>query len=196
MAKKISKHISYAEAVRTSVDMDNNPNEGQLANMQHLAEKVFEPTREALGGNPIRVNSFFRSIEVNRAIGGSLRSQHRHGCAIDLDAIKSTNAEIFFYIFDNLEFDQLIWEKGDKEQPDWVHVSLVRQGTNRKQALIYRNGKYLTFFEGMLVRPEVKKPSEDKPKAKRGRPKKAVEVKPTAKRGRPKKSKDEKAKKK
>ena len=107
MAKRISKHISYAEGVRTSVDIDNTPNDNQFGNMQYLAEELFEPLRKALGDKPIKVNSFFRSIEVNRAIGGSSRSQHRHGAAIDLDGIKSTNAEIFFHIFDNLEFDQL-----------------------------------------------------------------------------------------
>ncbi len=191
MAKRISKHISYAEGVRTSVDIDNTPNDNQFGNMQYLAEELFEPLRKALGDKPIKVNSFFRSIEVNRAIGGSSRSQHRHGAAIDLDGIKSTNAEIFFHIFDNLEFDQLIWEKGDKEQPDWVHVSILRKGTNRKQALIYRNNKYLLFFEGMLVRPKAEKPKVEKAKLK-----KIAKVNAPVKRGRPKKVKDDKGKKK
>ena len=84
----ISKHISTKEGVysrtATRLDIDNEPNEEQLANMKLLAEEIFEPLRAYVGG-PIKINSFFRSPELNKAIGGSTKSQHCHGQAIDID---------------------------------------------------------------------------------------------------------------
>jgi hypothetical protein len=71
-------------------------------------------------------------------IGGSVRSQHVEGRALDLDGDvygKVSNAEIFEYIRENLEFDQLIWEFGTEDNPDWVHVSYVYDGINRGRCL-------------------------------------------------------------
>ena len=145
----ISKHISDKEGVYSITAMrrgiDNTPNEEQLANMKLLALKVFEPVREWVGG-PIRVNSFFRSEELNKAIGGSSKSQHCKGQAIDIDDTRchKTNAEMFKFINDELDFDQLIWEFGDDKNPNWIHVSYVTHRENRKKLTVaYRdsNGK-------------------------------------------------------
>ena len=104
--------------------------------MSLVANKVFEPLREWVGG-PIRVNSFFRCARLNSAIGGSERSQHCEGRAIDIDDVfgHKTNAEMFHYIKDNLSFDNLIWEFGGNDNPAWVHVSFVSDDQNRKQVL-------------------------------------------------------------
>jgi zinc D-Ala-D-Ala carboxypeptidase len=122
----------------------NEPNKEQLANMKLLAEEVFEPLRAYVGG-PIKINSFFRSPELNKAIGGSTKSQHCHGQAIDLDDTfgRCTNAEMFEFIKKHLDFDQIIWEFGDDENPDWVHVSYVSPEQNRNRCLqAYKeNGK-------------------------------------------------------
>ena len=136
----ISKHISYNEAIRSSTAtrkaIKNIPNEYELANMSLVADKIFEPLREWVGGK-IRVNSFFRSEKLNIAIGGSSRSQHCQGRAIDIDDTfgYKTNAEMFNYIKDNLNFDNLIWEFGDNDNPSWVHVSFVSEDQNRNQVL-------------------------------------------------------------
>lgn len=136
----ISKHISYKEGVysRTALrrGIKNNPNAEQMENMVAIAEEVFEPLRVWVGG-PIKINSFFRSPELNKAIGGSGKSQHCHGQAIDLDDTfgKATNAEMYEFIKKNLDFDQMIWEFGDDENPDWVHVSYVSPDQNRKRCL-------------------------------------------------------------
>ena len=96
----ISKHISDKEGVYSVTairrGIDNIPNEEQLNNMKLLAEKVFEPLREWVGG-PIKINSFFRSPELNTAIGGSHKSQHCKGQAIDIDDTfgRMTNAEMY-----------------------------------------------------------------------------------------------------
>ena len=97
---------------------------------------VFVPLREHFGV-PIGVTSFFTDSITNAVIGRSDNSQHSKGEAIDIDADvygKVTNREIFYYILDNLPFDQLIWEFGDECNPRWVHVSLKAFG-NRKQVL-------------------------------------------------------------
>jgi zinc D-Ala-D-Ala carboxypeptidase len=144
----ISKHISDKEGVysRTALrlDIDNTPEPYYLVNMQIIAELVFEPLREWVGG-PVKINSFYRCKELNLAIGGSSRSQHCEGRAIDLDDTfgHKTNAEMFNYIKDNLDFDQLIWEFGNDNNPDWVHVSYVSSDENRRRIMkAYKlNGK-------------------------------------------------------
>ena len=144
----ISKHISYKEGVysrtATRLGIKNNPNAEQMKNMIAIAEEVFEPLRAYVGG-PIKINSFFRSPELNKAIGGSTKSQHCHGQAIDLDDTfgRCTNAEMFEFIKKHLDFDQMIWEFGDDENPDWVHVSYVSEEQNRNRCLqAYKeNGK-------------------------------------------------------
>jgi len=136
----ISKHVSYKEGVysRTALrrGIKNNPNAEQMENMVAIAEEVFEPLRAWVGG-PIKINSFFRSPELNKAIGGSGKSQHCHGQAIDLDDTfgKATNADMFEFIKKHLDFDQIIWEFGDDDNPDWVHVSYVSPDQNRNRCL-------------------------------------------------------------
>ena len=136
----ISKHISYKEAVysrtATRLDIDNNPDDMEVYRMSLIAEEVFEPLRAWVGG-PIKINSFFRSPELNTAIGGSTKSQHCQGQAIDLDDTfgRATNAEMYDFIKEHLDFDQMIWEFGDDDNPDWVHVSYVSSDKNRNRCL-------------------------------------------------------------
>ena len=101
-----------------------------------LAENVFQPIREHFGV-PIHLSSGYRSAALNKAVGGSSSSQHCTGEAIDIDmdGTTITNAQIFNYIKDNLNFDQLIWEFGTDNNPDWVHVSYESTGKQRKQVL-------------------------------------------------------------
>lgn len=133
--ENFSKHISWNEAFGSAtakkLKIKNIPNENQLANMKTLAEELFEPLREKVG-EPIIVNSFFRSEELNKAISGAVAtSQHIDGCAIDLDATGVTNCELFYIIKNELDYDKLIWELGDDNNPAWIHVSYVK-GNNRK----------------------------------------------------------------
>ena len=136
----ISPHISYKEATNSTTairrGIDNIPNDLQLEYMGLLAEKVFEPLRKWVGG-PIKVTSFFRSEELNKRIGGSNRSQHCKGQAIDIDDTFKVvaNSDMYNYIKNNLDFDQLIWEFGDDENPDWLHVSYVSTDENRRRCL-------------------------------------------------------------
>ena len=136
----ISEQISYKEGINSITairrGIDNTPNDEQLDNMELIAEKVFEPLRKYVGG-PIKINSFFRSVKLNKTIGGSSKSQHCHGQAIDIDDTygKVANSEMYHYIKENLDFDQLIWEFGDDDNPNWVHVSYVSKEDNRNRCL-------------------------------------------------------------
>ena len=135
-----SKHISWKEATGSNtakkMDIDNTPDDEQLNNMELVAEEVFEPLRNYVGG-PIKINSFFRCPELNTAIGGSHKSQHCKGQAIDIDDNygRVNNAEMYHFIKEHLDFDQLIWEFGDDDNPNWVHVSYVSSEDNRNRCL-------------------------------------------------------------
>ena len=135
---KISEHLDLSEVIRSDSakrnGISNMPTKEHIANFMLLAEKIFEPVREHFGV-PIRISSGYRSKELNEKIGGSSTSQHCKGQAIDIDMDGTllTNKQIFDYIKDNLPFDQLIWEFGNEDNPDWVHVSYVPNG--RKQIL-------------------------------------------------------------
>jgi len=136
----ISKHVSYKEGVYSNTatrrGIDNTPNDEQLDNMELIANEVFEPVRVWVGG-PIKINSFFRSPDLNTAIGGSSKSQHCKGQAMDIDDTfgKATNAEMYNFIKENLDFDQMIWEFGSDDNPDWIHISYVSEDKNRRRCL-------------------------------------------------------------
>ena len=148
MSDRISEHVSLKEGIKshtaTRLSIDNTPRDLDLINMKTIAEKVFEPLREFVGG-PISINSFYRSPKLNSAIGGSTSSQHCIGCALDIDDTYGykTNAEMFEYIKCNLDYDQMIWEFGNDINPDWIHISYISEDANRKRLLKAKkiNGK-------------------------------------------------------
>lgn len=125
--------------------INNTPTKAHLDNMIKLAKNVFQPIRDYFKV-PIRISSGYRSAALNASIKGtSKNSQHSLGEAIDIDmdGTETTNKEIFDYIKNNINFDQLIWEFGTDDNPAWVHVSYRTSGNQRKQILkaIKRNGK-------------------------------------------------------
>jgi len=146
---QLSKNLSLAEVMRSETakrkGISNMPTPEHIENFKLLAERVFQPIRDHFGV-PIRISSGYRSAALNKAIGGAGKtvngvyvpsSQHCTGEAIDIDmdGTSITNAAIFNFIKDNLEFDQLIWEFGTDTNPDWVHVSYESTGKQRKQIL-------------------------------------------------------------
>ena len=139
---QLSKNLTLAEVIRSETakrrGISNMPTPEHIENFKKLAENVFQPIREHFGV-PIHISSGYRSKALNTAIKGSLSSQHCQGEAIDIDMDGSasgvTNAQVFNYIKDNLNFDQMIWEFGTDKNPDWVHVSYESTGKQRKQIL-------------------------------------------------------------
>ena len=153
--ENISEHISYSEAIYSPTAIEkkisNEPNDEQLDSMKAVATNIFERVR-AHFGKPIRINSFFRSGALNKAVGGAITSQHCKGEAIDVTGLPygTKNSEIFHYIKDNLDFDQLIWEHGDSKEPLWVHFSYNLRGNRRKclRAVKDHNGK--TIYQNFV----------------------------------------------
>ena len=147
----ISEHISEKEATKSitaiRLGIANSPNGTALANMKVLAEKIFEPLRKFVGG-PIKINSMFRSEALNKSLGGSNRSQHCQGNAMDLDDIygHKTNKEMFEFVKENLDFDQMIYEFGNEENPDWLHISYVDKEKNRNKILKAVRDKGKTIY--------------------------------------------------
>ena len=140
---KLSEHLDLSEVTRSESakrnGISNMPTAEHIANFKLLAEKIFEPIRNHFRV-PIIISSGYRSKELNASLkGASLTSQHCSGEAIDIDMDGSphgvTNRMVFDYIKDNLVFDQLIFEFGDVNNPDWVHVSYESTGNQRKQVL-------------------------------------------------------------
>jgi len=145
---QLSTNLLLAEVTRSETakrrGISNMPTAEHIENFKKLAANIFQPIREHFG-KPIIISSGYRSAELNKAIGGSLSSQHCSGEAIDIDmdGTDITNAQIFNYIKDNLNFDQMIWEFGTDANPDWVHVSFAANRSQRKQILVAKkvNGK-------------------------------------------------------
>ena len=136
----LSKHVTLKEfqasGLATLRNLNNQMSESQIASAKLLCENVFEPLRLYLN-TPINISSGFRSLQVNKMIGGAKTSQHTKGEAMDLQI----GSKGFNFINDKLNFDQLIWEFGNDENPSWVHVSFSSK--NRKQVLkaSKKNGK-------------------------------------------------------
>lgn len=133
----ISKHISYLEATKSNTairnGIKNDPNPQELENMRQVAEKCFEPLRKWYG-KPIRINSFFRSKELNDLVKGSKSSEHITGNAIDIDAgSKEENKKIFEWCKANLDYNQLI----NEYDFSWVHIS-YNSTKNKKQILVIK----------------------------------------------------------
>lgn len=160
---KLSKNLSLSEMLKSATasrrGIDNSATEAHIENMKVFAEKIFQPIRDHFGV-PFKISSGYRSKDLNKAIGGAHKykdgkyvatSQHCKGEAVDLDrdhAGDPNNAEVFHYIKDNLDFDQLIWEFGTDENPNWVHVSYNVDGKQRGQILVaYKDGKNKTKYK-------------------------------------------------
>lgn len=164
--ERISRHISYIEAVRSEVasrkGIDNTPNSQQLINMRVLAEKVIEPAREYIStirgiDTPLHISSYLRRPLVNKEVGGSKTSQHEAGeetgkkeSAVDLEAHYSdfTNKDLFLVFKERGGFDQLIAEFKVLDQPAWVHVSFrdIADGGNRGEILIAEHVDGTTLY--------------------------------------------------
>lgn len=150
----ISEHLTLGELIRSEsakrAGISNMPNADQIQSLKDLAENIFEPIRNHFRA-PIYISSGFRSTELCSIIKGAAKnSQHSKGEAIDIDmdghSHNITNADIFYFIKQRLQFDQLIWEHGDDKNPAWVHVSYTKKKPLRNQILRALNiGGKLTY---------------------------------------------------
>ena len=128
----LSTHFTLEELTITDHrELENTPNETELANLKKLAE-FLETVKTVLGGKPIMVNSAFRSKAVNDVVGSKDTSQHRIGCAADIRVPGLTPDEVVkAVIASGIGYDQVI-----REFDRWTHISIPNAGAPRKQALI------------------------------------------------------------
>jgi len=134
LSKNFTLNELTASNTAKSKGISNEPDTKQLAALQLLVEKILQPLRDGID-KPIKVSSGLRVPALNKAIGGSVTSQHCKGEAVDIQMSgKTGNAKLFNYIKENLVFDQMIWEFGTQENPEWVHVSYSAKG-NRGEIL-------------------------------------------------------------
>lgn len=123
--------------------LDNSPTQDIISALQVLAVNVLQPVRDHYGKG-VKVNSGYRSPEVNASVGGSKTSDHCKGFAADIEIPGVANKELALYIRDNMEYTQLILEAYTEGVPDsgWVHVS-YDPANLKKQVLTAKfvNGK-------------------------------------------------------
>ena len=146
---KLSKNFSRAEIEHSNtakrLGISNEMSDKHLENMQRVIDNLIQPMRDAIG--PIRISSGYRSPKLNKAIGGSSRSQHCKGEALDLQFWKEgkmNNKVIYDWVIDSgIEFDQMI----NEFDYAWIHISL-KSKENRKEILeAYKNEKGKTKYK-------------------------------------------------
>lgn len=138
----LTENFTLEEMIKNGHGFENKPDDTQIKALKNLCEKVLQPLRDGLKMTII-VQSGFRCYALNKKVGGSATSQHMKGEAADINCFDKATA--FFYIAQNLDFDQLIWEKGTDIQPQWIHVSCKLTGKNRRQKLRYDGVSYKVF---------------------------------------------------
>ena len=147
----LSDNLSLAEAIYSATALRkgiaNKPTQQHLINLKEVALHIFQPCREHFG-KPLRVTSGYRSEELNKAIGGSSKSQHSKGEALDMQSTKGyTNKELFMYIKDHLNFDQLIGEFPDNVgEYAWVHCSYKKEGNRGEVLIAYKDDNNKTKY--------------------------------------------------
>jgi zinc D-Ala-D-Ala carboxypeptidase len=152
--QKLGKYLTVGEAIFSSTakrkGIENIPDPALIINAQKLCEKIYDPLCDHFGGNKLFFDSFFRCVKLNKAIGGSSSSQHCEFKAIDLNPNRSTgikNIEIYKAVqYLNLPFDQMIFEFGFNDAPDWVHVSYDENRNRRSILRSFKDSKNETYY--------------------------------------------------
>lgn len=144
MTKRISTHFTWREATHSAtaekVGLRNAPSD-KIKDAITTAAYGLEGVRSLLGNQPIQITSWYRSPEVNAAVGGSKTSDHMTGYAVDFRA-KAMNAYQAARMIEAspLMFDQLIWYPGE----DRLHISfapaLRREVMTARKASTYTEG--------------------------------------------------------
>ena len=148
---KLTNNFTLAELTKSQtalrLGIDNIPNRSEIRNLEILCYFILQPIRDHFG--PVTVNSGFRCLELNRAIGSKDTSQHVLGQAADIEVMGVDNWELAFWIKDNLIFDQLIAEfmcshddyiqgnsvLSEHKNQGWVHISRTAGPCGRQSIL-------------------------------------------------------------
>ena len=153
LTNNFSLHEMIKSETASRRDMDNYPHSDEIiANLTVLCEQVLQPLRDAYGVG-IKVNSGYRSLDVNAAVGGSRTSDHCKGQAADIEIAGVPNVELAQYIADNFEFTQLILEFYTQGIPDsgWVHVSYDSNNLKRQVMTAVRQNGRTVYLQGLVA---------------------------------------------
>jgi len=136
---QLTKNFHLSEFTKSNTatrhGIKNNPTGEHISNLQLLCENILQPLRDHLN-SPIRITSGYRGKELNDLVNGSSSSDHCHGKAGDLEFWidgKEKNSVIFHAIKSlDLSFKQMIWEFGDEDQPNWIHISYCKDNAKKQ----------------------------------------------------------------
>ena len=151
----LSRNFSLQELIKSDTairkGIDNNPNADQIEKLKALCENILQPVRDHFGR--VKVTSGFRSVELCTAIGSSANSQHAKAEAADFEVMGTDNAELFDWIKDNLQPDQLILEFYTPGEPNsgWIHASWI-DGTPRASYLCAYKSEGKTKYKPVLTK--------------------------------------------
>lgn len=145
---RLSENFTLTEITRSNtakrLGIKNEPTKEHLKNIQSLVTNVLQPLRASVG--PIRISSGYRNAQLNRAIGGSGKSQHCKGQAADIQYFQEgqmNNKIIYDWIIDNaIDFDQMI----NEFDFSWIHISFKSKGNRREVLEAYKDDKGRTKY--------------------------------------------------
>ena len=139
----LSRNFTLQELIKSDtavrLDINNNPNSGQIEKLKALCENILQPVRDHFGR--VKVTSGYRSAELCIAIGSSVNSQHAKAEAADFEVVGTDNVELFDWIKNNLEPDQLILEFYTPGEPNsgWIHCSWIPEGRRASYLHAYKS---------------------------------------------------------
>ena len=139
---ELSRNFTLQELIKSDtairLDINNNPNSGQIEKLKALCENILQPVRDHFGR--VKVTSGFRSVDLCLAIGSSSNSQHAKAEAADFEVMGTDNAELADWIHSNLSYDQLILEYYTPGEPNsgWIHCSYIPEGSRAQFMHAYR----------------------------------------------------------
>lgn len=149
LARRLTPHFTLGEMIRSETaarkGIRNMPTEAEIAALTLLCQKVLEPVRLHFG-KPVLVTSGFRSSRVNVSVGGSTTSQHCKGEAADFTVSGERNIDVCYWIWSNLNYDQLIYEFGEG---GWVHCSYSANRLRNQELTARRRGGRVAYVAGI-----------------------------------------------
>ena len=143
----LQEMLASQTATRKQIKEQFNPPAEVIENLRLLAVNVLQPIRNLLGCS-IRISSGYRCARLNKAIGGSLTSQHSVGQAADINNTCGSDIDLAKIVVNhNIEFDQMIIEFGTLANPNWIHISYNKKRNRRQILRAYKQGRRTVYKE-------------------------------------------------
>ena len=138
---KLTENLGFFELTRTDKaefqELNRRKAMSYVPELTAVCKTILEPVR-AHYGRPVIVHSGYRCFELNKAVGGSVNSQHMAGEAVDFHVEGLTVDEVFQWLWHDagIPFGQLIDERRGGGR--WVHLGMG----DKREVLGFKDGKY------------------------------------------------------